>query len=167
LGQSARSTCSGTRCSQQFSASFTSDEGEVRYPVHTRWTCVRCTNSCRDLPGRRRNILLASRDIERITNVTRLTAKEFSVPSRAPAPYERKMKKRKGRCIFLQGSRCSIYRSRPLICRFYPFCLRPSGAKALEVGFDLRCSGIGKGPKRGERFFRSLVWLARTELNPL
>ena len=165
LDQSTESALRGLRSTSQSWASFISSEGEVRYPIHVRWICVRCTNSCRDLPDQRRKILLTSTDLARITNATRLAPKEFSASSRALAPYERMMKKRNGRCIFLRGSKCSIYRSRPLICRFYPFCIGPSGAKGFEVGFDLRCSGIGKGQRRGEKFFRGLVRLAKTELN--
>ena len=144
--------------------SFTSDEGEVRYPVHVRWVCVRCAKSCRDLPGRRRNILLAPSDIMRITGTTKLTAREFSASSRGPFPYVRKMRKIEGRCIFLQDSRCSIYGARPLICRFYPFSLRPARDNAFEIGFDSSCSGMDKGPRRSERFFRSLIGLANREL---
>ena len=150
---------------RQSSSTFASDEGEVRYPADVRWVCVRCANSCGDLPGRRRNVLLASRDVKRIVDATKLTPKEFSVSARAPAPYTRKIKKQKGTCIFLQDSRCSIYRARPLICRFYPFCIHPSRTAALEIGVDLSCSGIGTGPRRGEKFFRSLVELAKTELS--
>jgi Fe-S-cluster containining protein len=146
-------------------ASFTSDEVEIRYPAHLRWICIRCTNSCRDLPGRRRNILLAPSDIKRITDATKLTTKEFSLPSRGPVPYNRKMKKRKERCVFLQGSRCSIYGARPLICRFYPFSLHPAGDNTFQIGFDASCSGIGKGPHRRQRFFHSLLRLAKRELN--
>ena len=164
LDQPIRSAFSHFKRSHHPAVSLTSDEGEIRYPADLRWICVRCTNSCHDLPGRERNILLTTNDIKRITSATRLTAQEYSLSSRGTAPYDRKMRKRKGRCMFLQGSGCSIYRARPLICRFYPFSLRPSGDKMLEVGFDSSCSGIGKGPNRGERFFHNLAALARKEL---
>lgn len=149
---------------QGASGSFTSEEGEVRYPVHLRWVCVRCAKSCRDLPRRSRNILLAPSDIMRITGATKLTAREFSVSSRGPFPYVRKMRKLGGRCIFLQDSRCSIYGARPLICRFYPFSLRPARDNSFEIGFDLSCSGMGEGPRRSERFFHNLIRLANREL---
>jgi uncharacterized protein len=151
---------------QEASGSFTTEEGEVQYPAHLRWTCIRCTKSCRDLPGHARNILLAKSDIKRITDSTKLTAKEFSVSSRGSFPYIRKMRKLGGRCVFLQDSRCSIYRARPLICRFYPFSLHPDRNNTFEIGFDLSCSGMDKGPYRSERFFRDLVELANKELRP-
>jgi Fe-S-cluster containining protein len=74
------------------------------------------------------------------------------------------MRKLGGRCIFLQESTCSIYRARPLICRFYPFSLNPVRNNKFEIGFDLGCSGMEKGPYRNERFFRDLVELANKEL---
>jgi Fe-S-cluster containining protein len=154
------------KLSQQSWASYYSEDGEVRYPTNIRWTCIRCTNSCSDIAGHKRIILLTSRDIRRITDATRLDPKEFSVSARVPAPYEKRMKKRDGKCIFLRGSGCSIYKARPLICRFYPFCISSSGAQELQIGVDLKCSGMGNGPKRGQKFFCSLVELAKTELTP-
>jgi hypothetical protein len=142
------------------------DRGEIRYPVRLRWVCVRCANSCRDISRHRRNILLAPRDTERISKVTKLGAQEFSVPSHARAPYERQMKKIGGSCMFLEGSNCSIYRARPLICRFYPFSLHPSRDEGFEISYDRACTGIGKGPIRSSRFFQALVRLAQRELTP-
>jgi Fe-S-cluster containining protein len=164
MGGPARGKPGPLRPRQEASGSFTTDEGEVQYPGDLRWICVRCTRSCRDLPGRTRNILLAECDIKRITDSTKLTAKEFSVSSRGSFPYVRKMRKLGGRCVFLKDSRCSIYRTRPLICRFYPFSLNPAGNNTFEIGFDLSCSGMDKGPYRDERFFRDLVELASKEL---
>ena len=164
MARPTRGKSSPSSPQQEASGSFTTEEGEVQCPAHLRWICVRCTKSCRDLPGRTRNILLAQSDIKRITDCTKLAAREFSVSSRGSFPYIRKMRKLGGRCIFLQESTCSIYRSRPLICRFYPFSLNPVRNNKFEIGFDLSCSGMEKGPYRNERFFRDLVELANKEL---
>lgn len=164
MGGPTRGKSSPLRPRQEASGSFTMEEGEVQYPAHLRWICARCTKSCRDLPGRTRNILLAHSDIKRITDSTKLTAKEFSASSRGSFPYVRKMRKLGGRCVFLKASRCSIYGARPLICRFYPFSLHPARNNTFEIGFDLSCSGMDKGPYRDERFFRDLVELANNEL---
>jgi len=163
-GHPVRRKSSPSSPRQESSGSFTTEEGEVQYPAHLRWICVRCTKSCRDLPGRTRKILLAQSDIKRITDSKKLTAKEFSVSSRGSFPYVRKMRKLGGRCVFLKDSRCSIYRARPLICRFYPFSLHSARNNMFEIGFDLICSGMGKGPYRSERFYRDLVELANKEL---
>lgn len=164
MDQSARNYSSPPKRTRQCGVLFTSEGEEVLYPLSLSWICVRCTNSCRDMPRRRRKILLVRSDITRITGATRLGEEEFSTSSCGPAPYVRMMKKLKGACIFLQGSRCSVYQARPLICRFYPFSLRPSGDGRLEIGFDSACSGVGKGPTRNEKFFQSLVKLAEKEL---
>jgi len=164
MGDPIRGESRSLRPRQEASGSFTTKEGEVQYPAHLRWICVRCTKSCRDLPGRTRNILLAQSDIKRITDSKKLADKEFSVSSRGSFPYIRKMRRLDGRCVFLKDSRCSIYRARPLICRFYPFSLHPARNNTFEIGFDLGCSGMGKGPHRSERFFRDLVELANKEL---
>jgi Fe-S-cluster containining protein len=140
------------------------EDAQVRYPAGLRWMCIRCTRSCRDLPRRTRNILLAESDIKRITNGTKLMPEEFSIPSRGSFPYLRRMRKIGGRCIFLRESRCSIYRARPLICRFYPFSLQAATNKTFDIGFDSSCSGIGRGPHRNARFFSGLMGLASKEL---
>jgi len=166
LGHSARNRSGRLRRSTQTAVLFNSDGEEVRYPARLRWTCVRCANSCRDISPRKRNILLTPSDVERVTRATNLRAEEFSETSVSHQPYERKMKKLGGSCIFLRGVRCSIYQARPLICRFYPFSLCPSEDGGLEVRFDSACSGMGRGPIRSKRFFHNLVRLAKRELSP-
>lgn len=150
--------------SLQTIACLTSGGEVIQYPANLRWKCVRCTNSCRDVSHRKRNILLTAKDTERIEHVTKQKATQFSIASRGCTPYERRMRKIGGRCMFLRGSRCSIYKARPLICRFYPFYLHRSEDGAFQIGFDPACSGIGKGKLLGEEFFLSLVRLARREL---
>jgi len=108
---------------------------------------------------------LTARDVERIAITTRHDQKEFSYAVEGRSPYERRMKMILGKCVFLKGPKCSIYRIRPIICRFYPFSLTPSVGGGLRIAFDPACSGIGKGVARDEKFFRSLVRLASRELS--
>jgi len=75
------------------------------------------------------------------------------------------MRKHEGRCIFLRGSGCSIYKARPLICRFYPFFLDRSKEGGLKIGHDPACSGVGKGKVLSEKFFEGLAKLAKRELS--
>jgi len=108
--------------------------------------------------------LLTAKDVRRVTRATRLKPDQFSVGLQASFPYKRRMRKIGGKCVFLQGTRCTIYRARPLICRFYPFYLCRSEDGLLHIGFDSTCSGIGSGRIRDLEFFRGLVRLARKEL---
>jgi len=45
------------------------------------------------------------------------------------------------RCIFYKNKKCSIYKDRPLDCRFYPIKIKPKG-KNLIVGLSLGCKYI-------------------------
>lgn len=66
------------------------------------------------------------------------------------------MKKRNGRCVFLDGKSCRIYEIRPLICRFYPFSVkRKNGAYVFEVAKD--CAGIGLGEPVAKTHFERMV----------
>jgi Fe-S-cluster containining protein len=108
---------------------------------------------------------LTTRDVERIAEATQHDQREFSYAVEGHSPYERRMKMILGKCVFLKGRKCSIYRIRPIICRFYPFSLAPSVGRGLRIAFDPACSGIGKGITRDEKFFTSLVRLASRELS--
>jgi len=137
----------------------------IRYSPRLRWACIRCGNSCRDVGKRKRRILLTARDLARITHITLMEPKQYSVTSRNSPPYTKAMKKVEGKCVFLQGTECIIYEARPLICRFYPFSLVRSPRGEIRIGFDPACSGVRKGDYRGKRFFQDLVDLAREELS--
>jgi len=54
------------------------------------------------------------------------------------------MKKRGGKCVFLYGKACRIYKIRPLICRFYPFSLK-KGSNGYKFEFSEKCPGIDIG----------------------
>jgi len=62
------------------------------------------------------------------------------------------MKKRGGKCVFLDGKACRIYEVRPIICRLYPFSVKKhNGIFVFEVCDD--CPGIGLGkPVSDEQF---------------
>ncbi len=67
------------------------------------------------------------------------------------------MKKGKdGKCFFLKNNQCSIYKFRPLICRFYPFQLKNLGNSRYSFSYTNNCPGIEKGPQHNIRFFESL-----------
>jgi len=164
LQRSAQPSLRGISTSRRSTVTVVPNTKRLSYPSHLRWRCIRCTNSCRDLPGRKRNILLTRSDTERIAAATKRKPQEFSLASRGHFPYERTMRKRGRRCIFLQCKSCSIYRARPLICRFYPFSLDSSASGELRIDLDAACLGIGTGKTRDATFYRGLVRLARREL---
>lgn len=54
------------------------------------------------------------------------------------------MKKRNGKCVFLDGKACRIYNVRPLICSFYPFSIK-RGDNGYKFEVSEECPGIGLG----------------------
>jgi len=96
-------------------------------------------------------------DAERISKETLLDVHEFAIEVSGAEPYIYEMRKtRDGKCLFLKDNRCTIYRVRPLICRFYPFELRNLGNNRYIFSHTNQCPGIGKGPQLKTTFFESL-----------
>ncbi|GEM_PF-1698571 len=56
---------------------------------------------------------------------------------------KRFLKRVGGKCIFLKNSLCSIYPSRPLLCRLYPFLDDTLFSPGMDI--DLTCPGVGEG----------------------
>lgn len=72
-------------------------------------------------------------------------------------PYAYRMRKAvDGKCVFLEGNVCLIYKVRPLICRFYPFGLKDVGNGRYVFSFTDECACIGKGPVLKREYFERL-----------
>ena len=124
-----------------------------QYPSNIQWTCIRCGDCCKDLHHHTRRVLLTCQDLEIISKTTGL---DDFYESTEEKTFEAVMKKKGGECVFLLDGSCSIYSSRALLCRMYPFWVERD-----EVGFlikmDKLCRGIGKGNKLDEIFFINLL----------
>ncbi len=127
-----------------------------RTPKNIHFECQRCARCCGDTSHRGRNILLQGSEVERISRHASLRPLSFSSPVSNNGHYQYRMKKRNGRCVFLDGKSCRIYEIRPLICRFYPFSVkRKNGAYVFEVAKD--CAGIGLGEPVAKTHFERMV----------
>jgi hypothetical protein len=116
----------------------------LRTPKNIHFECQRCARCCGDTSHRGRNILLLEKEVEQISKHTGLRPSSFAAPAFGDGHYRYKMKKRNGRCVFLDKKSCSIYEIRPLICQLYPFSVRRrNGVYTFEVAAD--CAGIGLG----------------------
>ena len=129
------------------------------YPEDVRFRCTGCGIYCGDTEERVRRILLLNVDVERIAEATQKSIEEFAKKTRGREPYVYEMVKtgEEGKCIFLENERCTIYPSRPLICRFYPFELRVARNGRREFLYTTECPGIGKGKKLTENYFKKLL----------
>jgi len=128
-----------------------------KYPKHVSFTCERCALCCRDTERRARSILLLETEVKRISEETSLSIEEFAERIRGFEPYVYRMRKTEdGKCVFLKDNLCSIYRIRPLICRFYPFQLKNLGNDRYVFKYTEECPGIGKGKQLKPAFFDKL-----------
>ncbi len=100
-------------------------------------------------------MLLLSSEVERISSYTGLNPLSFASPI-SNGVYRYKMKKRGGKCVFLDGKACRIYKIRPIMCKIYPFSVREhNGTLVFEVCDE--CPGVGLGKPVPEKFFRQMA----------
>ncbi len=132
----------------------------LRYPKNVHFECQRCAKCCGDGSHRGRNILLLEPEVKQISEATGSRPLSFASHSSSVQPYRYRMKKRGGKCVFLYGKACRIYKIRPLICNFYPFSLkRCNNGYKFEVSQE--CPGIGLGSALKESDFKEMFEKAR------
>jgi len=127
------------------------------YPTHVSFECERCALCCGDTEYKSRWIVLLKEEADRISEMNSVGLDEFAERIEGFEPYIFRMRKTMHRkCVFLKDNSCSIYRIRPLICRFYPFQLKNPENNKYIFEYTDECPGIGKGPKLGKAFFEEL-----------
>lgn len=88
----------------------------------------------------------------------------FALPASNSGHYQYRMKKRSGKCVFLEGKACRIHDIRPLICRFYPFSMKKkNNTYTFEIAKD--CPGIGLGEAFVKERFEEMLAEAQSTLN--
>ena len=143
---------------------------QLNYPEHVCFVCLKCGLCCGDTPKKTRHILLPYSDARKISAVTNQPIGSFAKPIAGKDPYVFEMNKStQGKCVFLKNDKCTIYGTRPLICRFYPFELQGSDNKAYVFNATDECPGIsftrGEKAKKIDRgFFEALLQLANSHL---
>lgn len=130
---------------------------EFDHPEKVRFKCEKCALCCGDTKDRVRRILLLRIEAKSISQKTHKSVNDFAEKLDGKEPYIYMMKKAEnGKCIFLKDDLCTIYQTRPLICRFYPFELREDeNCKHFFVYTD-ECPAIGKGPYLEKDYFERL-----------
>jgi uncharacterized protein len=142
------------------------------YPAEIGFGCSKCGLCCGDTPQKTRRVLLLKSDTERIVAKTKRKISTFATENAGKQPYVYEMRKnpQNGKCVFLQQNQCSIYKVRPLICRFYPFELSTDENGVYTFKATEECPGIfrlgktGVGKKLDTNYFRELLQLAIAEL---
>jgi len=130
---------------------------EFDYPRKVRFKCDKCALCCGDTTGRVRRILLLKIEAKRISLKTNKSVNSFAEKRDGSEPYIYVIKKTaNGKCVFLKDNLCTIYHTRPLICRFYPFELKEDENRKHVFAYTDECPAIGKGPYFGKSYFERL-----------
>jgi Fe-S-cluster containining protein len=95
-------------------------------------------------------------EAERISEKTLKGIGEFADRIENCEPYSYRIKTVDGKCVFLRKNLCTIYDSRPLICRFYPFELKDDGKNKHVFAYTDECPCIGVGPELKRGYFEKL-----------
>ena len=117
---------------------------------NTRWECTRCGWCC----TRDWQIELSWKEYDRLKDVIPI---DRVIHDRSTGDYYPYLDVG-GKCPVFDGDtrRCTIYNSRPYICRAFPFYLHPPG----ELYVSTLCRGLGRGPSvRVGRKMEELVLL--------
>ena len=127
------------------------------YPEKVDFSCNGCAICCKNTEYKVRKILLLKIEAKKISKKTLIDIDNFSEKIEKYEPYAYEMKKTKdGRCVFLRGNLCRIYKIRPLICRFYPFKLENLSDNRYRFTYTNECPSIGKGPPLKKAYFKKM-----------
>jgi len=136
------------------------------YPKGVCFQCTRCALCCGDTKTRTRRIMLLKEDARTISEAVLKPVHAFATETKGHGPYVYEMKKTlgEGKCIFLEGTNCSIYPVRPLVCRFYPFELVTPKDGKPRFSCTRECPGTRKGKRLEREHFENLFKRAYDQL---
>jgi len=110
--------------------------------------------------------MLLRKDARAISDAVLKPIEAFATVTGGQRPYVYEMRKtlEEGKCLFLEGTDCSIYTVRPLVCRFYPFELTTLKTGKPSFFCTGECPGIGKGKRLKKDYFENLFNRAYAQL---
>ncbi|WP_423791990.1 YkgJ family cysteine cluster protein [Methanocaldococcus indicus] len=105
--------------------------------------CVRCGKCCISPPT------VTKKDIQNIAGYLNISFKDFIKKYCRYFNGKRgEIKKVNGKCVFFKDNGCSIYKVRPIICRFRPYSIQFKNNE-LVITYDKwfleNCKGLFKG----------------------
>jgi Fe-S-cluster containining protein len=120
---------------------------------------------CSDTEARARHILLLKKEADSISETTSRPVEDFACRTEGHEPYVYEMRKStSGKCLFLEKDTCTIYVSRPLVCRYYPFELRTLRNGRHVFSSTKECPGMERGKLLGKVYFKELFRLAHNQI---
>jgi Fe-S-cluster containining protein len=136
-------------------------------PAMVRFKCTRCALCCGDTRTRTRHVLLLEHEARRISEITSEPVETFAreIRGREPYVYEMRKTKKTRKCHFLRDKTCTVYRVRPLVCRFYPFELKKERDSTHRFVCTVECPGVGRGKRLERQYFQGLLERAREQFD--
>jgi uncharacterized protein len=123
------------------------DVRECFYDKGLRFGCTRCSKCCRHTPG---YVFLSPRDLRSLAGALGMSEADlrgrycrevaFGVVTRLSLKEKPNLD-----CVFWEDEGCSVYESRPLQCRSFPFWASALSSRADWEETASNCPGIGRG----------------------
>lgn len=112
------------------------------------FACRQCSSCCRHDPG---FVFLSEKDVNLLADALEMIYDEFVQVYCRWIPFGDRMEKLSLReqsnydCIFWKNGGCTVYSSRPLQCRTFPFWQSVLNSEAAWNGTKEDCPGMGQG----------------------
>ena len=93
-------------------------------------------------------VYLSKKDIKKLSDNLKVSTKKFVrdyCDKTNGYIHLKELKEKQGDCIFLVNKRCSVYKSRPIQCRTWPFWPENMNTKNWNNNIAKNCPGVGKG----------------------
>ena len=112
-----------------------------------KFSCQSSGNCCVSR-GKYGYVYLSQKDLKKLSSHFNLEINDFKKQYCSKTDgfiHLKELKKNNGNCIFLNEKRCTVYKSRPVQCRTWPFWNENMNAKTWNNNISKNCPGIGKG----------------------
>ena len=136
------------------------------------FSCARCSACCRFESG---YVFLSGKDVARLMAALNMGYREFTefycrwIPSGSGTSQLSLKEKSNYDCVFWaqgnSGGGCSVYESRPLQCRAFPFWPSVLGSKNRWEATAETCPGMGRGTVHSPDSIEK--WLAMQQNEPI
>ncbi|MDR2702637.1 MAG: YkgJ family cysteine cluster protein [Spirochaetaceae bacterium] len=138
---------------------------KVFYADGLRFSCTRCSDCCRHEPG---YVFLSESDLQLLAKELKIQYTNINKMIDAycrwvPVAEGQKLslkEKANFDCIFWQGG-CTVYQSRPLQCRTFPFW--ETALRSPEAWKALSCPGAGRGELRSLEYIEDCLERRKAE----
>ncbi len=110
----------------------------------TGFVCLKCGACCTEIEKDSNIVMVTRNEVKRISKISNKVFDEIAEPYPGRITSGDKtftfgwaLRRKEGRCIFLNNNRCEVYLARPWICRTYPFMIVDGRVCVSE------CGGLG------------------------